>query len=79
MWSLLVEPDEVVEQPVVEGVDVVEEEVFVELDEFFLDGSVKAFGMGVHLWAIGISQPTHCTVVQHGLGETCLELAAVIR
>jgi len=61
--SLLVEPDEIVEQFVVKGIDVGKEQVFVELDEFFLDGAIKTFGMCVHLRAFG---------------ETGFELAAVI-
>jgi len=44
--SFFVEADEAVGQLVVEGVDVIKKEIFVERDELLLDAAVKAFGMG---------------------------------
>jgi len=77
--SLPVEADGIVGQFVVEGVDAGKEQVFVEPDEFFLDGAVKTFGMCVHLRASGAGQPAHSAVAGHGFGEAGFELAAVIR
>jgi len=43
MMSFFAEADEAVGQLVVEGVDAIEEEVFVERDELLLDAAVRAF------------------------------------
>lgn len=39
---------------VVESVDVAEQEVFVVIDELFLNGAVEAFVFGVHFGASGV-------------------------
>ena len=50
----------------------------MEFDEFLLNGAIESFGMGVHLWTLGISQPTNGTIVQNDPGELSLELRAVV-
>jgi len=78
VWSFFVEPDQVVEQFVVKGVDVLQEQVFVQFDELFLDGAVKAFGICVHFGAFGVGQPAHSAVIQDDWGQSCLEFSPVI-
>ena len=53
MGSGFIEPDEVIEQFVVEGLKVFEEQVFVELDEFFLEGAVSCHALlTIAVWQI---------------------------
>lgn len=59
MGSGFIEPDEVIEQLVIEGLDALEQQVFVELDEHLLESVAEALGMGIHAGALGIGQPTH--------------------
>ena len=74
MGSGFIEPDEVIEQFVVEGFKVFKEQVFVELDEFFLESAVEALSMRIHFGALGIGQPAHCAIIEDDLGELGFEL-----
>jgi Sec-independent protein secretion pathway component TatC len=48
MRAFGIEPDEVIQQFVVKGIYIREEEVFVVCNKLLLDGSVRAFCMGIH-------------------------------
>jgi hypothetical protein len=47
--TLGVVPMQPLEQTIVEGVYVVEQQSFVVVDELFLKGAVEALAMGIHL------------------------------
>ena len=74
MGPVLVEPDEVVQQLVVEGMQVFKEQVFVAIDELLLNGAIESLGVGVHLGALGVGEPAHSAVIEHDFGELGLEL-----
>ncbi len=63
----------VVEQAVVEGARVVEQQVFVVVDELFLHGAVEAFGVGVDFRAswigVAVSPALRGGVWMEGAGE----------
>jgi hypothetical protein len=50
----------------------------VVVDEFFLNGSIEAFAVGVHLGCLGVGMPMGEQLVGQGAGEVALELAAVV-
>lgn len=50
MESGFVEPDEIIEQLVVEGSIVLEQQIFVKLDEFLLEGAVETARHGHSSW-----------------------------
>ena len=62
----------------VEAGEVGEEQVFVVVDEGFLDGAIEAFGMGIHFWGLGVGIPTGDLLFREGLGEARLKLGAVV-
>ena len=52
--ALGVVPEQVIEEFIVAlGEVVIEEQVFVVVQEFLLDGAVEAFGMGIHPQRLG--------------------------
>ena len=48
MRSIQVVPGQVVEQLIVEGHNIGQQQVFMEVDELLLDGPVKTLDMGIH-------------------------------
>ena len=50
----------------------------MEIDEFFLDGAVKALDMGIHLWGTRIRVPMGHLRFTHVIGEVLGKLAAII-
>ncbi len=79
MWALGVEPEQVIEELVItEGEVVIEEQIFVVVHELFLESTVKAFGMGVHLGVFGIGVPMSEAPLSNGGGEVLHEFTAVV-
>ena len=62
----------------VERADVCEEEVFVVIDELFLQGTIEPFVVGVHFWASRVSPVVGELMVFEQCVESSLELAAVV-
>jgi len=73
VWSFGVVEDEPVGELFVEAGQVGEEQVFVIVDERFLDGAVESFGMRIHFWRLGIGVPALDLLCGKGLREACLE------
>ena len=63
MRSGFVEPNQVLKEFVVKGLDIFKEQIFMELNEFFLNGSIKTFGVGIHFWAFRVGKPSHGAVI----------------
>lgn len=78
VWSLGVVFTEVFQHQVVEGAEVVGEEVFLVVDEFFLQGAVEAFVAGVHFGAFGVGVVVSPVLFAGECVEGAGELAAVI-
>ena len=70
------------EQPVgqflVEGSQVVEEEVLMIVHERFLEGAVEAFGVGVHFRRAGVRPPVGDAAFLQTLLEVAQKLRAVV-
>ena len=70
------------EQPVgqflVEGSQVVEEEVLMIVHERFLEGEVEAFGVGVHFRRAGVRPPVGDAAFLQTLLEVAQKLRAVV-
>lgn len=79
MWALGVVEDEPVGEFLVEQGQVGKEQVFVVIDEGFLEGAVEAFDMGVHPGAFGVGIPALDMPCLDGSGEVFFELAAIVR
>jgi len=78
MWSFGVVPHDPVEQVIVEGGEVIEQQVLAVVDELFLDGSVEAFAMRVHSRGARVGVPMgEALGVQSG-AEVFSELVAVV-
>ena len=69
VWSFGVVEDEPLGEFLVEAGEVGEEQVFVVVDEGFLDGAIEAFGMGIHFWGLGVGIPTGDLLFREGLGR----------
>lgn len=78
MRSFSVEPDQVVEQFVVEQIDVSEQQILMVGDELCLDASVKAFDMRIHLGGLRIGQPATRAIICHLIIEGGLELTSIV-
>ena len=60
------------------GEVVLEQQVVVEVDAFFLDGAIEAFAVGVHLGGLGVGMPVGEQAVGEFGCEVALEFAAVV-
>lgn len=79
MGALGVAPEHVIEEFIVAlGEVVIEEQVFVVVQEFLLDGAVEAFGMGIHLGGLRVGVPVDQGLLGHGGGEVFHEFTAVV-
>jgi hypothetical protein len=59
----LVEPDQIVQQLVIDSIEVFKESIFAKLDEFLLDRAIKALAIGLHLGRLGIGLAAHYLMV----------------
>jgi hypothetical protein len=74
----VVEHQPVGEFPVEEG-EIGEQQVFVVVDEGFLEGAMEAFDRSIHFRGLRVGRPTGDPLFRKDLGEAGLELGAVVR
>ena len=77
MRSLSVVPDEPGDQLAIELVGD-EQQLFMVIDKFFLDGSIEPFHMGIHFGSFGIGMPVVFVQASNFLIEVLHELRAII-
>ncbi len=73
-----VKPEHPVEEFLVESLEVSEEQVFVVVNEFLLDGSIESLGLGVHLRAPGVGVSAFDSSLSSFLVEGSLKLTTVV-
>ena len=56
-WSDGVEEDEPLGELVVESDEIGEGQIFIVVDEIFLEGMVEAFDLSIHFGCLGIGAP----------------------
>jgi hypothetical protein len=76
--SLRVEPQQIVEQGIVEREQISEQQCLVVVDELLLDGAVEALGVGVHLGGARIGVPVAQALFGQGLGKMAGKFRAVV-
>ena len=69
--------NEIVHQFSIEGIHVLEQRR-MEVDKFFLQGSVESLEMRVHFWRLGIGVEMHKVKTPQLFGEMFLELRTVV-
>ncbi len=78
VWNEGIAGDQPVGHFAVEFGEVGKQEVFVVVDEAFLDGAVEAFGMGVHLGGAGVGPPVSDAILFEFGIELAHELGAIV-
>ena len=78
MRSIQVVPGQVVEQLIVEGHDIGQQQVFMEVDELLLDSAVKTLDMGIHFGGTRVGMPMSDVGLAQAIGEVFGEFAAVV-
>jgi hypothetical protein len=76
--ALEVVPAEPEEEPGIEGIEIIEEQGFLVVDELFLQGAIKPLAMSVHLGRAWIRVPMSHLRGDEGLVEVLAELIPVI-
>ncbi|OFC30756.1 hypothetical protein BAE29_12345 [Acidithiobacillus caldus] len=79
VWSFGVVEDEPIGELLLETGEVGKEQVFVVVDEGFVDGATVAFGRDVHCRRLGLGLPRRVLPFREGLGEARLEFGTRAR